>query len=413
MGHNETLLRLVRGPRVLLAKAQPDLVLGLLETMMQVGSQFYGHRDCGVWAKMGRPTWCPPCAHILCTRPVSPHPHCVPMPYAHFHVPHLPHVPHLLPLLGFMPRASCPMLTIMPLCPPHAHCHSPMPILCPVPPMPTLCITPYDNTCPSPMLMSHTQCPSLPRAYTSHTPVSNLCPALPMPIFVPTPGASASCPLFPFPLRPSIVKSIAPRAHLVCPLSSVRVPLPTPVPGHSAPRRQRPRCRALTREEAARVEELAGALSLQFVGPRSVRGERAAPVHTALAQALGEDALGRHPEQHSALQVGQQAPQDAGAGRRLRETNLRDARRRPQQELGGSGGCARTQAAALGRARCGFAHQLRAIEESHVQPKICGKGRGRAPGVGGAGSPSPHNRAGNPEVTRPPPREFLTLPPDK
>lgn len=247
---------------------------------MQVGSQFYGHRDCGVWAKMGRPTWCPPCAHILCTRPVSPHPHCVPMPYAHFHVPHLPHVPHLLPLLGFMPRASCPMLTIMPLCPPHAHCHSPMPILCPVPPMPTLCITPYDNTCPSPMLMSHTQCPSLPRAYTSHTPVSNLCPALPMPIFVPTPGASASCPLFPFPLRPSIVKSIAPRAHLVCPLSSVRVPLPTPVPGHSAPRRQRPRCRALTREEAARVEELAGALSLQFVGPRSVRGERAAPVYT-------------------------------------------------------------------------------------------------------------------------------------
>lgn len=42
MGHNEPLLGLVRGPRVLLTKAQPDLVLGLRVTILQMGSQFYG-----------------------------------------------------------------------------------------------------------------------------------------------------------------------------------------------------------------------------------------------------------------------------------------------------------------------------------------------------------------------------------
>lgn len=123
MGHNETLLRLVRGPRVLLAKAQPDLVLGLLATMMQVGSQFYGHRDCGVWAKMGRPTWCPPCAHILCTRPVSPHPHCVPMPYAHFHVL----TPASCPTSAPTSRFHAPCLV------PYAHYHAFMPTPCPLP----------------------------------------------------------------------------------------------------------------------------------------------------------------------------------------------------------------------------------------------------------------------------------------
>ena len=86
---------------------------------------------------------------------------------------------------------------------------------------------------------------------------------------------------------------------------------PIPGPEFSNPW---PGCRALTREEAARVEQLAGALALQFVGLRAVRGKRAAPVHAALAEALGEDALGRHPQQHAALQVGQQAPQHVGAG---------------------------------------------------------------------------------------------------
>lgn len=34
MGHNEPLLGLVRGPRVLLTKAQPDLVFGLRATIL-------------------------------------------------------------------------------------------------------------------------------------------------------------------------------------------------------------------------------------------------------------------------------------------------------------------------------------------------------------------------------------------
>lgn len=63
MGHNETLLGLVRGPRVLLAKAQPDLVLRLRAAILQVGAQFYGHGDCGVWARMGRSTR----AHLVLT----------------------------------------------------------------------------------------------------------------------------------------------------------------------------------------------------------------------------------------------------------------------------------------------------------------------------------------------------------
>lgn len=40
VGHDEPLLRLVWGPWVLLTKAQMDLVLGLLATILQVGSQF-------------------------------------------------------------------------------------------------------------------------------------------------------------------------------------------------------------------------------------------------------------------------------------------------------------------------------------------------------------------------------------
>lgn len=43
VGHDEPLLGLVRGARVLLAKAQADLVLGLWVTILQVGPQFYGH----------------------------------------------------------------------------------------------------------------------------------------------------------------------------------------------------------------------------------------------------------------------------------------------------------------------------------------------------------------------------------
>lgn len=48
VGHDEPLLGLLWGPWVLLAKAQTDLVLGLLATVLQVGAQFYGHQDWGL-----------------------------------------------------------------------------------------------------------------------------------------------------------------------------------------------------------------------------------------------------------------------------------------------------------------------------------------------------------------------------
>lgn len=42
VSHDEPLLGLVRGTRVLLTKAQSDLVLRLRATILQVGPQFYG-----------------------------------------------------------------------------------------------------------------------------------------------------------------------------------------------------------------------------------------------------------------------------------------------------------------------------------------------------------------------------------
>lgn len=70
VGHDEPLVGLVWGPRVLLTKAQTDLVLRLRATILQVGPQFYGHRDCRGWAEMKHPTWCPP----------VPTSHCAPLP---------------------------------------------------------------------------------------------------------------------------------------------------------------------------------------------------------------------------------------------------------------------------------------------------------------------------------------------
>lgn len=166
MGHEEPLLGLVRGARVLLAEAQTDLVLGLRAAVLQVGPQFCGHRDCRGWAKMGRPTWCPPCAHIPCPCPMSPHPHCAhpcPMPTSTFHVPH----PCPLPVLT--PHALCPYAHCSAFMPIHAHCHSPMPILCPVPLLPTLRLAPCPMTTHllTPLRMPP-QCPKPVPAYISH-----------------------------------------------------------------------------------------------------------------------------------------------------------------------------------------------------------------------------------------------------
>lgn len=119
MGHDELLLGLVWGPRVLLAKAQTDLVLRLSVTILQVGAQFYGHQDCGGWAKTGHSHLTPTCAHIPCL-----HPHCVPMLSAHFHIPMPVSFPHLCPLKVFMTHAWCPYAHYytFPLCPSHPHC---------------------------------------------------------------------------------------------------------------------------------------------------------------------------------------------------------------------------------------------------------------------------------------------------
>lgn len=52
VGHDESLLGLVWGPWVLLAKAQTDLVLRFLVAILQVGAQFYRDQD---W-RLGNPT---------------------------------------------------------------------------------------------------------------------------------------------------------------------------------------------------------------------------------------------------------------------------------------------------------------------------------------------------------------------
>lgn len=134
MGHDEPLLGLVWGPWVLLAKAQTDLVLRLSVTILQVGAQFYGHQDCGGWAKTGHSHLTPTCAisHVYistvcpCSMPTSTS-LC------------LSRVPHLCSLKVLTTLTWCPYAHYytFPLCPFHPHCHSPMPILCPVPLMPT------------------------------------------------------------------------------------------------------------------------------------------------------------------------------------------------------------------------------------------------------------------------------------
>lgn len=119
-----------------------------------------------------------------------------------------------------------------------------------------------------------------------------------------------------------------------------------PYPRHSAPLSQR----SYRLEEAACVQQLAGAPALHLVGLRWVQSERAAPVQ-ALAQALGEHALWSHSELHTALQVRQQALQHVGAGPWVGEANLLQRevaasagarrRRRPADSDDSAGLCAR------------------------------------------------------------------------
>lgn len=74
MGHDEPLLRLVWGPRVLLTKAQTDLVLRFRATVLQVGPQFYRQRREGLGQDEVSHS-VPTCAHIPC-----PGRHCAPTP---------------------------------------------------------------------------------------------------------------------------------------------------------------------------------------------------------------------------------------------------------------------------------------------------------------------------------------------
>ena len=60
---------------------------------------------------------------------------------------------------------------------------------------------------------------------------------------------------------------------------------PIPGPEFSNPW---PGCRALTREEAARVEQLAGALALQFVGLSAVRGKRAVHYQCLISREISD-----------------------------------------------------------------------------------------------------------------------------
>lgn len=184
----------------------------------------------------------------------------------------------------------------------------------------------------------------------------------------------------------------------LCPRSFAHL-APTAVPSHHGPQ---PHCGALTLEEAARVQQLAGALALQLVGQRAVQGQRTAPVHGALPQALGENALGRHPQQHAALQVTQQVLQQVRTWwRLLREAHVRHTAWGPQQALGSHSGSLRAgsdRQQPSGRPRRGLAHQRRAAEEPRMQPAVCGCEERRAPvGTGGAAdlafSASLHNEA--------------------
>lgn len=56
-------------------------------------------------------------------------------------------------------------------------------------------------------------------------------------------------------------------------------------------------------EEAACVQQLASVLAFQLVWLCAVWGEWAMPIYAALAQSLGKDTLGHHPQQHATLQV--------------------------------------------------------------------------------------------------------------
>lgn len=140
--------------------------------------------------------------------------------------------------------------------------------------------------------------------------------------------------------------------------------------------------RALTLQELLRVQQLVGLLPLQLVGPVPVRGQWPVPVHPALALALHEDPLGRYPQQHTALQVGQESFQHVGhAGHPATAT---ERPRRGELDLLHAGGAVKAlavgrhgaggDAAALGRAGGDFLHQHVAVVEADVEPAVWGEG---------------------------------------
>lgn len=201
-----------------------------------------------------------------------------------------------------------------------------------------------------------------------------------MSVFVPTLSVSVSYPLFPGPSQAQNSQTRGPAVALLPPRSGA--------------------CRAAGR--CARAPVCWAARGAGQAGRASTRG---------LAEALGEDALGRHPQQHAALQVGQQAPQHVGAGRRLQEANLRDPRRQPQQ----SAPTAAVAALAASR-RCSHStRQLwlrapaRAMKSRACSQQSAGKGAGarrwrrRLPLIHTTGQRTQQSSA--------PPQEFLTFSP--
>ena len=125
------------------------------------------------------------------------------------------------------------------------------------------------------------------------------------------------------------------------------------------------------------VQQLAGPVPLQFVGPLGVRGQGPAPVHPALAEPLDEQPVWGHPEQHPPLQVGQEMTQGRG------HAGLQGAQRgrAGEGELLGAAGAvdplvpqrhtALQDEATLWATGGQLQHQLPPVEQRQLHPEVC------------------------------------------
>lgn len=133
---------------------------------------------------------------------------------------------------------------------------------------------------------------------------------------------------------------------------------------------------ALTTQESGDIQQFAGLLSLQFVGPVGVLGQGAVPVNPALAKALDEHPVGGHPQQNASLQVTEEAIH--GFGHACRQGH--GARGRERELLGAAGavdafvsqGDVALQDEASVRAPGGHFHDpLALVQQHHLQAKVC------------------------------------------